>query len=47
MYASYSELSKKLKNSITILSRPSDSWVIGQNNILNVLIHNLKNRLAY
>ena len=38
------ELSRKLKNSIKIQvgPRPSGSWVIHQNNILTVLIHNLK-----
>ena len=42
IYASYSKLSKELKNSIKILSRQSGSWVIDQNNILTVLIHGLK-----
>ena len=43
MYASYSKLSMKLKNSIKNLGRPSGSWVIDHNNILTVLIHKLKN----
>ena len=40
--AFYDKLSKELKNSIKIFSRPSGSWIIDQNNILTVLIHNLK-----
>ena len=42
LYASYSKLSKELKSSIQNLDRPNGSWVIDKNNILTVLIHNLK-----
>ena len=42
IYASYSKFSKELKNSIKIKDRPSRSWVIDTNNILTVLIYNLK-----
>ena len=42
IYASYSKLPKELKNNIKILGRPSGLWVIDPNNILTILIHNLK-----
>ena len=42
MYASYSRLSKEFKKYHENLSRSNGSWVIDQNNILNVLIHKLK-----
>ena len=43
IYAFYSKLSKELKcNSIKIQVGPAVVWVIDQNNILTVLIHNLK-----
>ena len=41
-YASYRKLSKELKKQHQNLGRPSGSWVIDPNNILTVLIHNLK-----
>ena len=42
IYASYSKLSNELKKWHWNLSRPISSWVIDQNIILTVLIHNLK-----
>ena len=42
IYASYSKLSKELKNSIKIKIGQAGSWVIDPNNILTVLIFNLK-----
>ena len=47
LYAPYGKLSKELKNSIKISSRPSSSWVINENDILTVLIPNLEDHLVY
>ena len=46
LYISYSKLAKEVKNNIKIC-KPSGSWVTDPNNILTVLIHNLKSHLAY
>ena len=42
MYASYGKLSKELTIASNFKYRPSSSCVIDQNDILNVLTHNLE-----